>query len=420
MQRARILSAAVLVAVGATRAGMAQTLPSGPLELANGTVTIAAEVAATIGARDDAIPPDCPPGCGAFFNYTDYQHNALRMFRLSFSGAWRPSRRFAFLTEVRSEDAEQFRAYAMYVRLRPWTARGFDVQVGRIPPVFGAYSRRVYGADNRLIGQPLAYQYLTSLRPDAVPANADDLLFMRGRGWRAFYPVGSPTAAPGVPIITAYQWDVGIEASVDTQHIEAAAAITSGTLSNPRVDDDNDGRQISARVGWKPFVGLVIGGSYAYGEWLNGALRNRLSSVIEPDQHFPQEAFGFDAEYSRDNWLVRGEVIRSRWRLPGLMAPFIDGPLDATAAFIETRYRLTPRLFAAGRLDGLTFSRIAGQRLFNGVPTTWDAPVTRVEAGGGVYLQRNLIVRAVVQRNWRDGGLVHNRTFVSGQIAFWF
>jgi hypothetical protein len=423
MQRARILSAAaVVLAVGGTRAVTAQTLPSGPLELANGTVTLAAEVAATIGARDDAAPPDCPPGCGAFFNYTDYQHNALRMFRLSFSGAWRPSRRFAFLTEVRSEDGEQFRPYALYARVRPWTTRAFDVQVGRIPPVFGAYSRRVYGADNRLIGQPLAYQYLTSLRPDAVPASADDLLIMRGRGWRASYPVvspGSPTFAPGVPIISAYQWDVGIEASVDTQHIEAAAAVTSGTLSNPRVNDDNDGRQISARVGWKPLVGLVIGGSYAHGEWLSGALRDGLSSVIRPGQRFPQEAFGLDAEYSRDYWLVRGEFILSRWRLPALSAPFITDPLDATSAFIETRYRFTPRLFAAARLDGLTFSRITGE-LFQGVPTTWDAPVGRIEVGGGVYIQRNLIVRTVVQRNWRDGGLVHNRTFVSGQIAFWF
>jgi len=31
-----------------------------------------------------------------------------------------------------------------------------------------------------------------------------------------------------------------------------------------------------------------------------------------------------------------------------------------------------------------------------------------------------LTVRAVVQRNWRDGGFIHKRTFVSGQIAFWF
>jgi hypothetical protein len=338
---------------------------------------------------------------------------------VSFSGAWRPSRRFAVLTEIRSEDLEQFRPYALYFRVRPWATRSFDVQVGRIPPVFGAYSRHVYGTDNRLIGQPLAYQYLTSLRTDAVPASADELLTMRGRGWRTNYSVGSPAELPGVPIISAYQWDVGIEASANTQRIDAAVALTSGTLSYPRVDDDNDGRQISARLGWKPLVGMVIGGSYAHGEWLNGALRNQLSPVIG-DQHFPQEAWGLDAEYSRDYWVIRAELIRSRWRLPQLAAPVIDRPLDATAGFVEGRYRLTPRVFAAARYDGLTFSKISGQVLNGGAPQTWDAPVTRVEAGGGFYVQRNLTVTGVVQRNWRDGGRIKNRTYVSGQIAFWF
>jgi hypothetical protein len=425
MRSAPILSAAVAVLLVGARVGSTQTLPTGPLELVNGQVTVAAEVAATFGAEDDAVPPECPPGCAGFFNYTDYQHNALRMFRVSFTGAWRPSRRFAFLTEIRSEDAEQFRAYALYLRVRPWTSRAFDVQVGRIPPVFGGYSRHVYGTDSRLIGQPLAYQYLTSLRPDAVPANADELLFMRGRGWRPSYSVGSDATATGVPIISAYQWDVGIEANVDTRQFEAAAAVTSGTLSNPRVDDDNDGRQFSARVGWKPVVGLIMGASYAHGEWLNGALRNKLAPVIPAGEHFPQEAFGVDLEYSRDYWLVRGEMILSRWRLPRLAAPFIDGPLDATSGFVETRYRFTPRLFAAARVEGLTFSKISGSKIseeapFNGLPESWDASVTRIEVGGGIYLQRNLIARAIVQRNWRDGGLVRDKTYVSGQLAFWF
>ena len=58
--------------------------------------------------------------------------------------------------------------------------------------------------------------------------------------------------------------------------------------------------------------------------------------------------------------------------------------------------------------------------LFGGAPTPWDAPVTRIEAGGGFYLQRNLTLRGIVQRNWRDGGRVRNRTFVSGQISYWF
>src|SRR5258708_14208729 len=111
------------------------------------------------------------------------------MFRVALSGMWRPGPRLAFLTELRSEDAHHVIPYALYVRVRPWKDRAFDIQAGRIPPVFGAFARRAYGADNPLIGYPLAYQYLTSLRPDPVPFTASDLLAIRAPGC----PAPSPT-----------------------------------------------------------------------------------------------------------------------------------------------------------------------------------------------------------------------------------
>ena len=51
---------------------------------------------------------------------------------------------------------------------------------------------------------------------------------------------------------------------------------------------------------------------------------------------------------------------------------------------------------------------------------SWDAPVRRAEIGGGWYLQRNLIAKLAVQINDRDGGRVRERTYLSGQIAYWF
>ena len=68
------------------------------------------------------------------------------------------------------------------------------MQIGRIPPTFGAFTRRAYSRDNPLIGYPLAYQYLTSLRADAVPASADELLRMRGRGWLTEFSIGNRAA----------------------------------------------------------------------------------------------------------------------------------------------------------------------------------------------------------------------------------
>ena len=82
---------------------------------------------------------------------------------------------------------------------------------GRVPPTFGAFPRRTYASDNLLIGYPLAYQYLTSLRPDAVPANADELLRMRGRGWLSNFSLGNLTPARGVPLVTAFRWDTGVQ-----------------------------------------------------------------------------------------------------------------------------------------------------------------------------------------------------------------
>ena len=397
-----------IVCLSAAPVVCAQTLPAGPAELAGGQVTIAGDVTAAFGAPDDI----------AFFNYTDYDHNALRQVQASVSAAWRPSSRVAVLGQLRMENTDHPVPFALYVRVRPWKDRAFDIQAGRIPTVFGAFARRSYAtSDNPLIGYPLAYQYLTNLRADAIPATADDLLLMRGRGWLASYPVGSTTPDAGVPLISAYRWDTGVEAHGVWRAVDAAVAVTRGTLAQPRVEDNNGGNQVSARVGVTPVPGLILGVSASRGAFLDSALQDRYGSGGNP---FTQRALGVDAEYSIQYWLVRGEWVQSRWTLPAIAAPFITDPLTANAGYVEARYKFTPRLFGAARVDALTFSDIRGQRIFGGLPASWDASVQRIEAGGGVYLQRNLTVRAVVQRNWRDGGRVRRKTYVSAQVSYWF
>ena len=89
------------------------------------------------------------------------------------------------LGEIRTENGDLPRIYALYARWTPWAGRRFDIQAGRVPPVFGAFARRTYPADNPLIGYPLAYQYLTSIRPDAVPATVGEILAMKGQIGRA-------------------------------------------------------------------------------------------------------------------------------------------------------------------------------------------------------------------------------------------
>jgi hypothetical protein len=389
--RAVVLAAALLAANGAG----AQTPAPAPRRL-----TLGGEVSL-------AIAPEDP----TFFNYTDYEYNPLRLARLGVSGVFRIHDRLALLGEVRSDNLGTPRAHALYLRFRPWPRRALDLQAGLIPPVFGAFARRSYATDNFLIGYPLAYQYLTSIRSDAVPATAADLLRMRGRGWQPSFPIGSQDERPGLPLVNALRWDTGVQARAGSERVEVLAAYTVGTLSSPRVRDDNGGRQWSARVASRPVVGLVLGASAARGAYLGREPTEGLA--IDADT-FQQRAYGLDVEYSRDYWLLRAEGVWSGWDIPAISEPWVSGPLRARGLSLEGRYKLWPGVYAAARVDHLGFTRLPA------TSTPWDAPVLRVEAGGGYHIRRHVLVKGVFQHNRRDDGRNRPLNVGAAQLLVWY
>ncbi len=412
MQEVRRLAArlAWLLVVCSASAAHAQTLPSEPIAFADGHVTIGGDVAASFGSEDLG-----------FFDYTDYEHSALRLLRIDVSAAVKAGPHFSVLAEVRTENFDQLQPYALYLRIRPWTTRDFDIQVGRVPPTFGAFARRTYATDNPLIGYPLAYQYLTSLRPDALPASADELLRKRGDGWLVRYSIGNPALAPGVPLVTAFRWDTGVQAHATTGIVNVTASVTTGTVSNPLFHDDNDGRQLAGRIELRPVAGLIAGASAAHGPFVaQSAARAAMGADAHTDS-LTQTAWGADLEYSRGYYLLRFETILSDWRLPAPTPapalPAIDGPLTALSTSVEGRYKLRPGLYVAARLDHLGFSDTTG--VAGSQP--WDAPVTRLEVGGGYSVLRNLLLKLAFQHNSRDGGILQQKAaLAAAQVVFWF
>jgi len=400
--------AALLAWLGLVSPALGQTLPAEPIDFADGRVTIGGDVSATYGSDDSH----------AFFNYTDYEHSALRMLRIDLSGAVNPNGRVALLGEIRTENFDQLQPYAFFVRVRPWKHRAFDINVGRVPPTFGAFARRTYPTDNPLIGYPLGYQYLTTLRPDSVPGNSDELLQKRSSGWLVRYQYGSQALDRGVPLVSAFRWDTGVQvhAGDDNGLLSGAASVTTGTLANPLFRDDNGGRQFAGRVQLRPLPGLILGASAARGPFVTEtAARGAVGDGH--DSEFTQTAWGADVEYSRSYYLLRFEAIDSRWTMPIVRGPVITNPLAALSTSLEGRYKIMPGFYVAGRVDHLGFSDITG------TPGTmpWDAPVTRVEAGGGFSIQRNLLLKISVQHDVRDGGRLPPRgTFGAGQLVYWF
>jgi hypothetical protein len=52
--------------------------------------------------------------------------------------------------------------------------------------------------------------------------------------------------------------------------------------------------------------------------------------------------------------------------------------------------------------------------------TTWDAPLSRVEAGVGYSLTRWLLIKATIQHNTRDTARVPALTLPALQAVLWF
>ncbi|MCX6546166.1 MAG: hypothetical protein NTV05_17370 [Acidobacteria bacterium] len=402
----RPLAVAALVAVSSlgVHAGdaFAQSWPTQPVTLFDGRLLVAGDASVTYGSAD--------PG---WFTYADYETDTLRRMHAGLTVEARVSRRLILLAELRAETGLGIRPYAWYVRLNPLDSGAVTIQAGRIPPVFGAYGRRNYPQDNPLIGVPLVYQYLTTMRADAVPASADDLARMRGRGWAVHYPVGNAYADSGLPIVSASRWDTGIQARFGTQTLEGAVAVTAGTLSNPVVRDDNAGRQLAGRLAWRPLPALSVGLSAARGALLGRDVLATRSDIRDTSSR--QQAVGVDVETSWDRWLVRGEFVVNQWSVPAIDSPAITKPLAAHGGYVEGRVRVRPGLFVAARADRIWFSSI---RTSTG-DMTWDADVSRVELGLGYTIRRGLLLKSSVLSHWRDGGQIRRDTLVGVQLSFW-
>ena len=358
------------------------------------------EVVATYGPDD--------PG---FFNYATYAYEPLRNVRLMFDASVRPFTGVEVLAQVRTDGLSQARMSALYLRVHPWAARRVDLQVGRVPTAFGLFGRNGYGGDMPLIGRPLAYSYLLSLRRDALPATVPDLLRMRGRGWLTNFPLGNLDADRGLPIVNADVWDAGLQVHIGGQRLDWTGALTVGTLSSPRLRDDNGRPGASSRLVLRPRPGLAIGVSGARGAYLSRSLDTVVTAGTA--SHAAQEAAGVDVEWASGRLVTRGEMLVSRWRQPTLPG---DG-VSALAAWGEGRLRLLPGLDAGLRLDRLTFSEIDSTT--TRVP--WEAPVTRIEAGVAYVPMRHVRMTVALQRNRRPaGGRVRHDTLLAAQLGVWF
>lgn len=406
---ARTLLAAVSLA-GLPLAAAAQGLPSAPVTLVDGRLVVGGSVSVSVGPSDDL----------AYYNLTTYDASLLRMLQATLNAAFRLGERADVVADLNGQtslDEWHWRFYApsLYASVRPLRGRSIALRGGILRPAFGAFLERRYGVGNDLIGYPLAYHYATSVRADAFPASASELLGRRGLGAVARYTIGDPARAPGLPLVDPLGWTPGVGVSAGGRGLNIAAALTRGGIASGRSRDTTTGWQASGRLRAQLVPSLAIGGSAAYGAYVRSDER-ALVSTASANERPRETALGIDAEYSRGYWIVRAEMILSRRTVPAFEVPYLSEPLWARWTGVEARYKLRPGLYLAARAERLSFNRVtAGTER-----ETWDANVTRLEAGGGYSLTRNITGKLTYQWNQRDSGWYPRQQLVSAQAVLWF
>jgi hypothetical protein len=337
-----------------------------------------------------------------YFNYGDYQYDMMRLVRLGVGATLQLGPRASAVADVRTEgatDGGSWRVYpvSLFLRVRPFGGSSLAVSAGVVQPAFGAFTGRRYGADNLLIGYPLSYQYTTAVRADAIPANADEVLKNRARGWAPRYSIGGGTGVSGLPLVNTSGWSQGVTVSGGVGRFAGTLAVTHGGLAAAGSADWEVRWEVTGRAEFRPVVGLVVGVSGAHGAFIDNALTPIVATASFNAR--PREtAFGADVEYSWGYWLVRGETIVSSRTYPAFAEPYLRDPLTTVAFEGELRYKIRPGLYAAVRIGALSFSSIQG----TATTMSWDANVMRLETGLGYSFTRNVMVKAVYQYNRRD------------------
>jgi hypothetical protein len=304
-----------------------------------------------------------------------------------------PTDRLTVFTQLVLRDATPLYVDGAYALFTPWPSRDLHLMAGKIPWPIGTWAPRTYSNKNPLVGTPLMYQYHTSLLWYDVPANADQILAMAGRGQ---YGVGYAfPGGRGMAIVDDSYWDVGAVVTGSARPFEFAGGAVAGTPGWGSTSlEENDGKTVLGRIGLAPAPLLRIGFSAAYGPYLHEKLNPRLPTGKTGNDYHQVLLMGDLAlEYGHASLIA--EAFSNTWETPTV------GDLDARGGYVEAKLTLAPGLYAAGRGDALRFGDLTDS---GGASRSWDRDLDRLEAGLGYRLDRGTLVKLVWQR---DAWLAH-------------
>ena len=283
-------------------------------------------------------------------------------------------------------DEYNFQLYGAYARFSNLSGQYLNMNVGYIPSTIGSYAPRTYSDRNPLIGTPLLYNFHSALIPGVLGSTPDvsDILALRDNR--------SPS---GIPFIYDACWNTGVEFYGSSGKVDYSFGMLTGSVGKPTQQQFKDIPQFTTHLVYNFNPGFKIGMSAFLGPYLYDEAFPDFGTpgyTIDPEDYM-NGGIGYEFYWSGQYLEVYSETFYSYWEYPGLPK------LKSMAGYIEGKYKIQPRWYAAARLGFVEPSEI---EVSPGVEEKWDYPVKRYEFGIGYKPLRKATVKFVAQINKFD------------------
>ncbi len=309
-----------------------------------------------------------------------------------------------FDPRVKPDGDARFDEYLL--RWTPWEDGRFNLQAGKFATVFGKWVQRHDSWQNPFITAPLAYENVTGITDQAAPGTRAAFLGRRN------LPDQKTTWLPVIwgPAYTSGASAFGQVGKFDYAFEFKNASISSRPTAWDAQDTGWDHPTVSARLGHTPNAAWNYGVSASHGTYLLPRAEPTLPAGYGRAS-YNQTTLGTDLSWSHHSWQIWGEAMVARFQVPNV------GNADTFTWFVESKYKFTPSLFAAVRLN---------QQLFDTVPDGaggaqhWDRNIYRVDTALGYRFTRHLQGKVQYSYAHENGPVQQGEQLLAAQLTIKF
>ncbi|MCO4783316.1 MAG: hypothetical protein KC646_13400 [Candidatus Cloacimonetes bacterium] len=276
-----------------------------------------------------------------------------------------------------------------YLRFNKAFGKNLVIDAGKILNPLGLFLQRKSAHQNLLFGDPLLYDYHTTLRTDGVVANGAQIAGLAGLGGSFNNYANAVTNKQGLTLVDR-DYPTGVMAYSRKDNVDYYLAFTNGAVSQAEPDDSNSSTNVLLKMAYVGSKNARLGFNYSTGAYLD-------SNVVVPagrtSNDYRQTLYGFDFQYERQRWNVMAE-----WMVSSFETPNIASDLDSYGYYLEGQYFWNESFYGAVRFGGINFENIdtpLGKM-------SWDSNVNRTELGIGYYVNEQVLSKFYIQLNETD------------------